>query len=170
VLAARSLGKAVTGSVTGVLAWGPCSTLRNTGGTRMIHFPARHILLIDDEAFTAQVVRAALSRSQFELSYVNSAQDALPLVLDNPPDLVLLDVLMPGLSSLDFCTLLRNTPETQQIPVVFLSGAEAPELNDIMHKTKVRGYIQKPIQMEAFQWQVEAFIMQAALQPMAKVL
>jgi CheY-like chemotaxis protein len=118
----------------------------------------KRILLVDDEAFTLDLLRLALPPSHYELSYVNSATAALAAVYDGQPDLVLLDVVMPGMSGLDVCRLLKNTPETSHIPVIMLSGLDSKADLAEASRAGACGYICKPITITDLQWQIESHL------------
>lgn len=121
----------------------------------------KRILLVDDEAFTLDILRLALPTTHYQLSYVNSATAALEAVYDAQPDLVLLDVVMPGMSGLDVCRLLKNTPETSHIPVIMLSGLDSKSDVAEANRAGACGYICKPIAITDLQWQIESHLQSA---------
>lgn len=86
----------------------------------------KKVLLVDDEPFNLDLLRLALPGRQYQLRYAPHGQSALSQIHDESPDLVLMDILMPGLSGIDLCTLLKHNPLTTGIPVIMLSGLESP--------------------------------------------
>jgi DNA-binding response OmpR family regulator len=84
--------------------------------------PAATILLVEDDDFAA-VVAAEMLADHYNVKHVSSGEAALDCMSSEPhPDLVLLDVAMPGISGYDVCRKLRDNSLTCGIPVIFLSG------------------------------------------------
>lgn len=81
----------------------------------------RSILLVDDEPTNLQVLRHTLS-DDYRLLFAKDGQGALDVVRTDRPDLILLDVMMPGLSGYDVCRTLKGDPATAAIPVIFVSA------------------------------------------------
>ena len=81
------------------------------------------VLLVDDDADIRTVTRLALVRAGFAVEPVSSGEEAIVAAQRTPPDLVLLDWMMPGLNGLETYRRLRTDPRTARIPVVFLTAA-----------------------------------------------
>lgn len=80
------------------------------------------VLLIDDEASIREVVQACLSDlAGWKVKTVASAQEALNWLYSDRPDVILLDMLMPGMDAVTFLQRLRESPLTQTIPVILLT-------------------------------------------------
>jgi len=79
------------------------------------------ILVVDDDAIAAAVVAGMLS-PEYDVRQVDSGQAALNFLPEESPDLVLLDVDMPGMSGYEVCRALRDNPASGDLPVIFLSG------------------------------------------------
>ncbi len=102
------------------------------------------LLLVDDEPTNLRVLRTVL-QEQYRLLFAKSGEEALQLVQKEQPDLILLDVMMPGLTGFDVCARLKANPLTSAIPVIFVTA-----LKDEMDETKgfevgAVDYITKPI-------------------------
>lgn len=102
------------------------------------------VLLVDDEPTNLRVLRTVL-QDHYRLLFAKSGEEALQLVLREIPDLILLDVMMPGLTGFDVCARLKANPQTSSIPVIFVTA-----LKDEMDETKgfevgAVDYITKPI-------------------------
>ncbi|HOE96705.1 MAG TPA: response regulator [Candidatus Sumerlaeota bacterium] len=82
----------------------------------------KRILAVDDETDVLLIVKTALQSEGFEVETANSGQEALPLAQENPPDLILLDVMMPGMSGFDVLRELKSHDATSTIPVIMLTG------------------------------------------------
>ncbi|MBF0159667.1 MAG: response regulator [Magnetococcales bacterium] len=79
------------------------------------------ILIVDDEATNLHVLYGIL-RPFYPVVAATSGAAALELVRDSPPDLILLDVMMPGMDGYQVCRLLKQDPVTQAIPVIFVTA------------------------------------------------
>ena len=106
-----------------------------------------HVLVVDDEYFNFEMLTTALS-SSFELSYADSGETCLSSAIASPPDAILLDVCMPGLDGYDTCRLLKNTPETKDIPIVMLSGLESEQEQQAGFDAGCDAYVVKPFSMQ----------------------
>jgi DNA-binding response OmpR family regulator len=80
------------------------------------------ILAVDDEPDLLWALRYALGDEGCEVNTVSNAAEALTLVEEWRPDLILLDVVMPGLNGLELCRLLRRDPRFASIPIIFLTA------------------------------------------------
>lgn len=85
--------------------------------------PAALVLVVDDEVRNIQVVGALLLRHGHEVIAAGSGREALAKLESVHPDLILLDVMMPGMTGFEFCLKLRENPELRDVPVIFLSAA-----------------------------------------------
>ena len=104
------------------------------------------VLIVDDVKSNVDVLVQAL-RDDHKLSVALNGEAALRSIEKSPPDLVLLDIVMPGMDGYEVCRQLRAAPETQEIPVMFLSS-----LDEVGNKTQgfeVGGndYLTKPFEM-----------------------
>lgn len=107
------------------------------------------ILIVDDNPANLQVLSSFLDQSNFEVWAARSGEKALQrLDHDHLPDLILLDVMMPGMDGFETCKHLKNNPRIQDIPVIFMTA-----LSDTADKVKglrlgAVDYITKPFQHE----------------------
>jgi len=85
------------------------------------------ILIVDDSAFEQRLLVDLLSELPYKVSVAHNGLQGYHLALANHPDLILLDVRMPDMDGYTACRLLKANPATQDIPVIFLSGADADE-------------------------------------------
>jgi sigma-B regulation protein RsbU (phosphoserine phosphatase) len=104
------------------------------------------ILIVDDVRTNVDMLVAAL-RNDYRLSVALNGESALRSVEKNPPDLVLLDIMMPDLDGYEVCRRLRASPATREIPIMFLSALE--EVKDKAHGFEVGGndYLVKPFEI-----------------------
>ena len=105
----------------------------------------RLILVVDDDYDTRTVVKTILTSSGFEVADAKDGRDALDKLESISPDLIVLDIMMPGLSGYDVVVQLKQKPETQNIPVIMLTAKGEPEDMLMGYKDyQVDYYIPKP--------------------------
>jgi DNA-binding response OmpR family regulator len=80
------------------------------------------VLVADDDADIRELVLFKLEAAGFEVAAVADGQTALDTALADPPDLVVLDLMMPGLTGLEVCAALREAPTTAQLPIIMLTA------------------------------------------------
>ncbi|MBI4350262.1 MAG: hybrid sensor histidine kinase/response regulator [Elusimicrobia bacterium] len=90
------------------------------------------ILIVDDTVEIAATLKFTLQQSGYDASICYSGKEVLARIAEDRPDVVMLDVMMPGLNGFDVCRLLKDDPATREIPVIMLSALK--EVED-----KVRG-------------------------------
>ena len=104
----------------------------------------KRILIIEDEQAIREMVSFALTRAEFYFEEVADAEQALVAVASNPPDLILLDWMLPGMSGVDLARRLRKEEVTAKIPIIMLTARV--EENDRVYGLEVGAddYITKP--------------------------
>lgn len=91
----------------------------------MIPLSAGRVLVVDDEPVNLALVRAQLKTLGCDVEFAGDGEAALSSVRDNPPDLVLLDVQMPGPDGFEVCRLIKANPETRLLPIVMMTALNA---------------------------------------------
>jgi len=84
--------------------------------------PNEKILAVDDDEDIRELVKYNLAKDGFRVRCVASGEQAITKALDFIPDLVLLDLMLPGLDGLDVCRQLKNNPKTNHIPIIMLTA------------------------------------------------
>ncbi len=103
----------------------------------------RTVLVVDDEPAIRSYVRAALEGAGYRVLDAPDGASALELLARGErPDLILLDIALPGMNGLDLCRRLRNEPATAAIPVLLLTGL--PRERRIADQAGATGVIGKP--------------------------
>ncbi len=82
----------------------------------------RRILVVDDSQLVAEAVKVKLEASNYDVSLAYSGEEALEKVKESSPDLMILDVYMPGIDGFEVCRRLREDPATESLPIVMLSS------------------------------------------------
>ena len=113
------------------------------------------ILVVDDEPSIRGLLRAALDGNGYRLLDAADGASALQIAQRERPDLILLDIALPGLSGLEVCRRLRANPATAETPVLLLSGiVQAGEQREAT-KAGAQGVIAKPFSPAALVTQIE---------------
>jgi len=122
--------------------------------------PAR-ILIVDDDPSLVRYVEAALRKDKYEIFSALNGEQAIQLALDEQPDLILLDVMMPKLSGYEVARLLREKPEFQDTPIIMFT-ARAEE-DDIVRsfESGVNDYIGKPAKPSLLRSRVRHWLMRS---------
>jgi putative two-component system response regulator len=106
------------------------------------------ILIVDDVADNIQVAMNMLQEENYDFSFAISGEEAYSLLQHNKFDLVLLDIMMPGMDGFTLCEMMKTNPLLKDIPVIFLTAKA--DIDSIAHGFRVGGvdYITKPFQAE----------------------
>lgn len=83
---------------------------------------AKKIMVVDDEPYIARVIKFKLEQEGYEVISANDGQSGLQKIKEEKPDMVLLDVMMPGLSGYEVCQKIKEDAELAGIPVVILTA------------------------------------------------
>lgn len=107
--------------------------------------PKQSILVVDDSPENIDLLSEIL-RDEYRIRVATSGEKALKIVYsDEPPDLILLDIMMPGLSGLEICRRLKANPDRRRIPVIFVTAMSSMEDEKRGLETGAVDYITKPI-------------------------
>ncbi len=102
------------------------------------------VLIIEDESDILELVKINLEKEGYRVDGVTTGEAALEKARSNPPHLMVLDLMLPGIDGLDVCRILKNDPKTQHIPILMLT-AKAEEA-DVVTGLEIGAddYIAKP--------------------------
>ena len=122
------------------------------------------VLIVDDAPDNLEVLVDVLGGVGFEVIVANSGEQALERLNYSIPDLILLDVLMPGIDGFETCRLLKSNPQAQQIPVIFMTA-----LTDTTDKVRsfqlgAVDYVTKPFEADEVVARVQTHVMIRKLQ------
>lgn len=115
----------------------------------------KKLLIADDEAGIRALVRMTLEDRSYEILEARDGAEALALAREHRPELVLLDVAMPGLSGLDVCRQLKHDGSTAAIPVVMLTARSQQTDVEQGKAAGCDGYFTKPFSPTALLGKVE---------------
>lgn len=110
--------------------------------------PCRVLVVDDDELQLRALQRSLRQSSSVELLVANNAIDALLLIGSARPELVVMDVFMPGLDGIEACRRIKANPATRDIEVVLASATMTPELEDVARSAGAQRAVEKPLDLE----------------------
>ena len=117
-----------------------------------------NILLVDDIPANLNVLRATLEPVGYRLSLATSGKDAIEIAALLAPDLILLDIMMPDMNGFETCKRLKDSKDTEHIPIIFLTAKD--DLNSLVEAFQAGGVdlVRKPFQMEEVLARVETHL------------
>ena len=102
------------------------------------------ILIVDDDVSITELMKALVSMGGHQPTTVNDSTKAIDVANSVHPDLITLDLMMPGLTGFELCDLLHNDPKFANIPIVIVSARDDRESKDKAIELGAKDYITKP--------------------------
>ena len=118
------------------------------------------VLIVDDEPMARTLLRLMLVRAGFHVAEAEDGFDAIDKVRKSQPDVVLLDVMMPGMDGFTVCETLRNEPATAGIPIIMLSAKTDLDSINKGLRAGATVYLTKPISPEELTQHVKEALIQ----------
>ena len=116
------------------------------------------ILIVEDNEKNRKLVRDVLQVKGYRVIEADSAEVALTLAAEQTPDLVLMDIHLPGMSGIQALARLREMPATRAIPVVAFTASVMPQDRREIMSAGFDGFVEKPINLKEFLATVAAVI------------
>jgi DNA-binding response OmpR family regulator len=120
------------------------------------------VLVVDDDLTVAEVVGDYLRDAGLEARHAADGQSALLLAEEWPPDLVILDLMLPGIDGLEVCRRLRGTRQGQPVPVIMLTALDEEGDRVLGLETGADDYVTKPFSPRELALRVQAVLRRAA--------
>jgi len=130
--------------------------------SQKIKIQSARVLVIDDEPEITDIVEAFLTEAGYAVTVENSAVNAVAKASGFKPDVILLDIMMPGMDGYDICQALKKEPYLAHVPIIFLTGKDRQD--DMGRSFKVGGdmFIKKPFSCERLLEIVNIVVMSTA--------
>jgi len=123
--------------------------------------PKTRILVVDDEQDIIQLVSYNLKKEGYLIEEARTGEEALRMVRERPYQLIVLDLMLPGLSGMELCRIFKNDPETSHIPIIMLT-ARSEEMDKVMGlETGADDYITKPFSVRELLARVKSVLRRA---------
>jgi DNA-binding response OmpR family regulator len=132
-------------------------------------YQGAEILVVDDDELVARTVERLLRANGFRVSVAHSGVEALQAARRNRPDLMILDVMMPGMDGYEVCRRVRVDPLLQDLPVLFLTAKGKEEDRIEGFRAGADDYLGKPFNLDEIYFRVRAILRRTKRgQPRAK--
>lgn len=102
------------------------------------------VLIADDEHNIRHILDFSLNAEGFDVLSAHTGEDALALAREHNPDLIILDVMMPGKGGIETCRTLKEDPQTAGIPVILLTARSSKADREAGEAAGANDYITKP--------------------------
>ena len=108
------------------------------------------ILIVEDNEKNLKLVRDVLQVKGFATLEAGSAEDGIKLALERKPDLILMDIQLPGMNGIDALKVLRADPKTSKIPVIAVTASVMQQDRTLITEAGFDRYVGKPINIREF--------------------
>lgn len=115
------------------------------------------VLIVDDAKANLDILVEGL-KADHKLSLAMNGEMALQIAARTPPDLVLLDIMMPGMDGYEVCRRMRGMPETAEVPIMFLSSLEEVRNKTLGFEAGANDYLTKPFEMPEVKARVRSLL------------
>lgn len=116
------------------------------------------ILVVEDNERNLKLLRDVLEYAGYDVRVARTAEDGITLAVSEPPDLVLMDLQLPGIDGMEALRRLRESPRTADIPVIAVTAQAMKQDRERALDAGFNGYLEKPITVRAFPDQVRRFL------------
>ena len=106
------------------------------------------ILVVDDDASSLELIEAMLVPNGYEIITTNDGSKAVAIIVEKKPDLILLDIMMPGLDGYSTLTKIKENKTISKIPVVMLTAMGFQLNKELALRFGAVGYITKPVDLD----------------------
>jgi CheY-like chemotaxis protein len=116
------------------------------------------VLVVEDNSMNMQLVEYLLEEGGFAILKASSGEEALVLTTETMPDLILMDIHLPGMDGLSVVRALKNDPRTEKVPILALTAHAMRGDRDRFIEAGCDGYISKPIDVKTFVPAIRGYI------------
>ncbi|MBN2044820.1 MAG: response regulator [Anaerolineales bacterium] len=106
---------------------------------------SENILIIDDDPSTTRLLEVLLSREGYNIQSENLGENAIQTSKSFAPNLIILDLMMPGVDGMTICRDMKGDPELEDIPIIMFTAVNQPEVKAEATEAGINEYITKPI-------------------------
>lgn len=124
----------------------------------------KKLLVIDDDEAVRKMLRFRL-RNSYEIIETGSPEQALAIALEQKPDAILLDLMMPKYSGFEVCQTIASLSFTQHIPIIIVSGEASSSYKDYCESLGAKDYMQKPVDFDLLEKKLAKVIQEREAAP-----
>ena len=118
----------------------------------------KKILIVDDEEKNIKLIKGILAPERYQVYEAFNGEEALKQVADNDPDLILLDIMMPGMDGFEVCKRLKQDESTKMIPIVMVTALNEKEHSIRAMKVGADDFLTKPVDHTELQVRVKSLL------------
>jgi len=122
----------------------------------------KHVLYVDDDADLRRFVKGLLERHGYQVTIAGTGEAGLEVARAHPPDLIMLDIILPGLNGFEICQQLRGDEGLRGVPVLMLTGMDDAKLNERAFAAGAQVCMTKPLQADRLLSAVQMVLKSAA--------
>ena len=104
----------------------------------------RKILVIDDDIISQNLLRSTLTHGGYSVLVASDGDEGIRKAIEESPDLIILDIMMPGMDGGEVALVLRNDPQTKNIPLIFVSSLVTESQTKKNSRKDTISYLSKP--------------------------
>lgn len=104
----------------------------------------KEILVIDDDIIAQNMLKTTLSKAGYSVIIASNGEEGINKAKEEPPSLIVLDIMMPGLDGGEVARLLKDDPKTKHVPIIFLSALISKKEENISSKKDMISLLSKP--------------------------
>ena len=119
---------------------------------------SKKILIIEDDPGTTRFLVYTLEQEGYKVLSAEDGLEGLKKARDEHPDLIILDIMLPGMDGYEICHRLRQKPETRTVPVLIVSGRARQDDKNIGLKMGADDYLSKPVDPQTILAKVETML------------
>jgi len=105
----------------------------------------KKILIVDDDPVLIKLLHSVLTGKEYEVTTTDQAADGLQFAINQHPDLIILDIMMPIINGFNFCRLLKAQERKKHIPIIILTARNEMEDVEIGMEMGAEAYLTKPV-------------------------
>lgn len=117
-----------------------------------------HILVVDDDVYVADTMQRGLQKRGYEVVTAYNGIEALGLVQEQQPDLIVLDIAMPRMNGIEVCHRLRSDEKTKSIPIIFLTARSMIDDKIEGFEAGADDYLTKPFDIQELELRIKAIL------------
>jgi CheY-like chemotaxis protein len=121
----------------------------------------RHVLVVDDEPGLLKLYSVILKRAGFDVLLAKDGREALELIKQDTPDLIISDLMMPELDGMELCTMVRANARTRQVPFVLVTAITDPRVHRQALDCGANRVLKKPVMAQPLLQAVNGLLVQS---------
>lgn len=108
---------------------------------------SRTVFIVEDDQDIAEILRFNLEQKGYRVEWKDNGEEAYERIIKKIPDLLILDISLPGISGIQICRYIKNNPETRQLPVMMLTARTKREDREEGINAGADDYVTKPFNL-----------------------